>query len=328
MHAAVLLLNRGRGSGVVARQHVRALLAAGHRVSFLHPHMNGGVQGAHNIDVPLHSAVLPVHEYLPRCPGPQRAVSDMTGVQAMRYIADYVHALASLDAVDVVVAHHANLAAVAARIFANVRGVPYVLFVHGTGIEPRARGGYSDAVWDEVVDSLMGAAGIVVTTDYVRDALVRPLVDLPRDRFLVLPCGVDVTEFQPAPWPAVRTKYGLPEVYVICPGALTPAKGPQNVVAASAHFADLAPTVFIGGGDLRPRLEAELGNRSVPRLRDRCREGSSDQRGGGVGGWSRKAGALRHHLHRGDGGWSGAGCVSRRWGGHDHHARDRRVVRP
>ncbi len=225
--------------------------------------MNGGVEGAHNIDVALHSAVLPVHEYLPRCPGPQRAVSEMTGIQAMRYIADYVHALASLDAVDIVVAHHANLAAVAARIFAKIRRVPYVVFVHGTGIEPRSRGGYSDAVWDEVVGSLVGAAGIVVTTDYVRDALVQPLVELPPDRFLVLPCGVDVTEFQPAPWPALRARYGLPDDFVICPGALTPAKGPQNVVAASVHYADLAPTVFIGGGDLRPRLEAELGDRGV-----------------------------------------------------------------
>ena len=39
MHFAVSLLNRGRGSGSVARQHVRALLDAGHRVTLLYPGM-------------------------------------------------------------------------------------------------------------------------------------------------------------------------------------------------------------------------------------------------------------------------------------------------
>ena len=65
-------------------------------------------------------------------------------------------------------------------------------------------------------------------------------------------------------WPLrekIRAKYGLPERYVICPGALIAAKGPQNVVAAAKEFADLAPVVFIGDGDLRDELEAELGDR-------------------------------------------------------------------
>jgi glycosyltransferase involved in cell wall biosynthesis len=48
---------------------------------------------------------------------------------------------------------------------------------------------------------------------------------------------------------------------VICPGAVTELKGPQNVVAASLEYADLAPTIFIGDGALRPDLERELGDR-------------------------------------------------------------------
>ena len=42
------------------------------------------------------------------------------------------------------------------------------------------------------------ADGLLVTTDYVRDELVRPIVDVPADRFLVLPCGIDLDEFHPA----------------------------------------------------------------------------------------------------------------------------------
>jgi len=39
------------------------------------------------------------------------------------------------------------------------------------------------------------------------------------------------------------------------------SKGPQNVAAASIEYADLAPTIFIGDGDLRGWLAAELGGR-------------------------------------------------------------------
>jgi phosphatidylinositol alpha-mannosyltransferase len=72
---------------------------------------------------------------------------------------------------------------------------------------------------------------------------------------------VDLDEFAPAADTSAAKKFGLSETYVICPGALTPSKGPQNVVEASREYADLAPTVFIGDGDLRQPLEAELGDR-------------------------------------------------------------------
>ena len=102
----------------------------------------------------------------------------------------------------------------------------------------------------------MGAA-----TDYVRDSLVRPVVDLPERKFLVLPCGVDLTAFAPGNTGSVREKYGLPDSFVLCPGALTRAKGPQNVVEASREYDDLATTVFIGDGDLREQLEGDIGRR-------------------------------------------------------------------
>jgi len=206
--------------------------------------------------------VLPVHEYMPGHPGPQLATCTMTTSQALGVIADFEQALNDLDpATEVIVAHHANLSTVAAARVARRRSIPYVVFPHGTGIEPRHFGGYTDAVWALIEDAVAGANGILVTTSFVRDQLVRPLIDLPIDRFFVLPCGIDLETFMPTSRRDMRRKYGLPDVFVISPGAITELKGTRNVVAATSRFADLAPTVFIGDGDLRPELEGELADR-------------------------------------------------------------------
>jgi glycosyltransferase involved in cell wall biosynthesis len=144
---------------------------------------------------------------------------------------------------------------------ARRHGKPYVLFLHGTGIEPRHTGGYDDALWSEIEHAIMQASGLLVTTRYVRDELVRALVPAPEERFLILPCGIDLEEFHPDAAGDIAVKYDLPSRYVICPGALTSVKGPQNVVAASVRYASLAPTIFIGDGELRAQLEQDLGDR-------------------------------------------------------------------
>ena len=48
---------------------------------------------------------------------------------------------------------------------------------------------------------------------------------------------------------------------MICPGALTASKGPQNVVEATLQYADVAPTIFIGDGELRRQIEVDLNGR-------------------------------------------------------------------
>ena len=45
MRVAILLLNAGRGSGEVARQHARYLVASGWEVDYLHPRMGDGAPG-------------------------------------------------------------------------------------------------------------------------------------------------------------------------------------------------------------------------------------------------------------------------------------------
>jgi hypothetical protein len=62
----MMLLNAGRGSGEVARQHARELMERGNEIVFMHPGVGDGVAGAVNVDVSLPGAITPVHEYLPR----------------------------------------------------------------------------------------------------------------------------------------------------------------------------------------------------------------------------------------------------------------------
>lgn len=262
MRVAILLLNSGRGSGEVARRQARYLAANGCRVFFMHPGIGEGAPGALNQDIELHSSVTPVHEHLPSAGRDQEQVAVIWYARAMSYLADYERALESvIDEVDVVLGHHASISAIATANIATHAGKPYALFLHGTGIEPRHEGKYDDRLWSLIQQAIEGANGILVTTEYVRDRLVRALIDVPLERFLVLPCGVDLDEFQPGKGAEVARKYGLPEKYVICPGALTASKGPQNVVAATCEYADLAPTVFIGDGELRQQIEADLDDR-------------------------------------------------------------------
>lgn len=261
MRIAISLLNRGRGSGVVARQHASGLLDRGHNVWVVHPENVGSLYGAHNVDVPLPGSEMPVHEFLPSAGERGRPVSEMPVAEAERYINAYAAALETIDDIDVYISHHGNLSSVAVQQVAQERGAPYVVFVHGTGIEPRLRGGYLDAVWERIADAVGSAEGIIVTTDYVRDELLLPLVAVDPEKILVLPVGVDLETFQDDPSGTVQTRFELPEQYVICPGALTTLKGPQNVVGASRAYADLAPTVFIGDGYLRSALTRRLGDR-------------------------------------------------------------------
>ena len=262
MGVAILLLNSGRGSGEVARQQARYLAASGCRVFFMHPGIGEGALGAINRDVELHTSIIPVHEHLPSAGRTQKQVAGMTYERVAPYLRDYERALESvIDEVDIVFGHHASISAIATANIANRAGKPYVLFLHGTGIEPRHEGMYDDQVWSMIQGAIEGANGILVTTEYVRDHLVRGLIDLPPERFLVLPCGIDLDEFRPGRNAEIARKYALPERYVICPGALTASKGPQNVVEASLGYADIAPTIFIGDGELREQIEVSLNGR-------------------------------------------------------------------
>jgi glycosyltransferase involved in cell wall biosynthesis len=262
MKIAIMLLNRGRGSGVVAKEHAKFLIHQGHEVYFMHPHVGEGVNGAVNKEVLLNKNIIPVHEYLPSAKANQKAVSTMSYNEAMEYVPTYEKSLKEvISEIDIVIGHHANLTAIATSNICKCYNKPYVLFLHGTGIEPRHHGFYDDELWKEIENAIKDANGLIVTTEYVRDYLVRNLIDLPADKFLVLPCSVNLSEFNPDNTENIEKKYHLKTKYVICPGALTQSKGPQNVVEASKEYFDLAETIFIGDGESREKLEAQLGER-------------------------------------------------------------------
>lgn len=261
MNIAILLLNQGRGSGEVAREHVKHLIKQGHKVYFLYPGNNNEIDGAQNIDIKLHTHVLPVHEYLPSAGDRQLQVARMTHEQMMSYLPDYENALRDIaDDVDIFIAHHANLSSVAVHNVARDFDKPYVVFAHGTGIEPRHENLWNNQNWELIKLALLEAKGIIVTTEYVRDKLVKPLLNIPDEKFLILPCGVDLVDFRPDNTQGIKEKYNLPDSYIICPGALTASKGPQNVVDSASEYSDLALSVFIGAGELKEELEKKIGD--------------------------------------------------------------------
>jgi len=211
MRIAILLLNSGRGSGEVARAHCRHLVEAHQEVVFMHPGVGAGVAGCTNIDIELHTDILPVHEYLPSAGAKQNPVSSMSFDEAMAYTTHYEAALESVvDDVDIVIGHHANLCAIATARVAQRHGKPYVLFLHGTGIEPRHTGGYDDAVWAEIESAIVHASGLLVTTRYVRDELVRSLVAAPGERVLFIPGGVVLEAFLPGLACNIRANLDFP----------------------------------------------------------------------------------------------------------------------
>ena len=186
----------------------------------------------------------------------------MTFDEMISYLPAYELALNNIiDDVDIIIGHHANITALATYNIASQNNKPYVLFLHGTGIEPGHEGLWDDQSWELIQRSIKQADGIIVTTDYVRDELVKPLVDAPNSKFLILPCGVDLEEFRADNIEGIKEKYNLPDTYVICPGALIKSKGPQNVVEASKEYCDYAATIFIGDGELKEELEMNLKDR-------------------------------------------------------------------
>ncbi len=140
MKVGILLLNKGRGSGQVAKKHAEYLISHGHDVYFIHPEVGKGVIGARNKDVYLDNKVLPVHEYLPSAGIAQKAVSSMSYDEVMCYLSAYENALEDIiQELDIIIGHHANLTAIATANVAQLQSqfrFLVLLCLYGFHIQP------------------------------------------------------------------------------------------------------------------------------------------------------------------------------------------------
>ena len=135
----IIAQNRGRGSGNVVKQQASYLTAQNHKVIVMYPGNQCSETKAIDIDIRLHTNIIPVHEYLINEKN-QKPVHSMPVKEAFGYITDYENALE--EAVkqylpDLIITHHANISTVAVCKVARKYKLPYIVFIHGTGVEPR-----------------------------------------------------------------------------------------------------------------------------------------------------------------------------------------------
>ena len=256
MNIGIVMLNRGRGSGEVVKQHIDFLLANGNTVYTFFPdnREDSGKNHIH-VNIHLHSPTLPVHEYLPRTTA-QKPVYEMSYEEAGKYVKDFEKGIKQfIDKVDIIITHHANIDTVATYNVCKEHKKPFVVFVHGTGIEPALYNKYNSSLWQDIKTSLISANMIITTTEYVKEHLIKPLINIDDSKIALIPPGIDTELFNPSNTDDILNKYRIKKPYVISPGALTYLKGPQNVARALEHYYQYAETIFIGDGDLREEIE-------------------------------------------------------------------------
>ncbi|WP_184726529.1 glycosyltransferase family 4 protein [Saccharopolyspora phatthalungensis] len=98
-----------------------------------------------------------------------------------------------------------------------------------------------------VRSSVRRARALCTPTAAVADA-VSTRLDVPRDKIVVTPLGVDPEWFSATPMSSeLRCRYGLPAEYLLFVGAEGPRKGLPGLL--EAHGDDLPPLVIAGPGD-------------------------------------------------------------------------------
>ena len=164
--------------------------------------------------------------------------------------------------VDVVLGSWAYPDGFAAVIAARLLGVPCVVKLHGSDINVMAKlpGPRRLLAW-----ALPQAAGVVAVSRALAEEVAQ--LGVARDRITVVMNGVDAELFRPRDRAAARAELGLPAgplaLYV---GNLKEEKGVLDLARAWDRVArDLpdATLAIVGGGPLRPALEAALPPRAT-----------------------------------------------------------------
>ena len=253
----------GTGSNVYTRSIAREWMRVGHDVTILcqerHPE-RFDVGGARVVVPELPDRLLPVF-VLDEYEGlDARLLLDFTPEQRDAYVAANAAALRELGPADLVFANHVVLGAPVGA----ASGMPYRVKAHGSELEYAMRGRPDLAAWG--AETLAGADVVYAGSEHIRGVLDE--VCGHTERVEIVPPGVDVEEFRPAPRgealaALVREAHDVPVDFaaffaddaptVLYFGKLIENKGVQVLLEALDGLD--ARAVVVGFGDYREALE-------------------------------------------------------------------------
>jgi glycosyltransferase involved in cell wall biosynthesis len=276
----------GTGSNIYTRSLARAWSHLGHEVIVFcqEPHPERYDLAGARVIRPDIGPILPVFVVDRYEDLEARRVQDLSSVERQRFVDANAAALRENLPADVVFTNHLILGGPVGA----ATGVPYVVKAHGSELEFSLRGNEELCAWAR--HSLGPARAILAGTEHVRRAIEEVLG--PGDyleRVRVVPPGVDVDEFRPAPRSealaalVAECELDLPnpggaydqrrpdegnakrleaflagdDPTIVFVGRISREKGAHVLVEALRRIDVPARTVMVGWGDIREELEAE-----------------------------------------------------------------------